>query len=70
MTKPCVIDIKLGSKAYNPKKLDRQKWKAENSTSAEHGFRLCGLSFYEKGNDSIQTVNKYQCRSFKTEAMR
>lgn len=70
MTKPCAVDVKLGSVAYNPKKLERQKWKASNSTSSEHAFRLCGLSFYESGNDDIQIISKYQCRSFQTDQMR
>ena len=70
MTRPCVIDVKLGSLAYNPKKLDRQKWKAESSTSATHGFRLCGLSYFDRGEQEQKTVNKYMCRSFKVDEMR
>ena len=46
MMKPCTIDIKLGSKAYNPKKIERQKWKNSCSTSASLGFRMCGFSVY------------------------
>ena len=48
MVKPCILDVKLGSKAYNPKKIERQKWKAGISTSAALSFRLCGFSFYEQ----------------------
>ena len=70
MTKPCVLDIKLGSQAYNPKKLARQQWKAENSTSTVHGFRICGMSYYEPGDSELTLINKYSCRAFQTETMR
>ena len=67
MTRPCTVDIKLGSQAYNPKKMERQQWKMSVSTSSELGFRLCGLSFYDQKPDgSLQTerttVSKYTCR--------
>ena len=67
MTRPCTIDIKLGSQAYNPKKMERQQWKMSVSTSSELGFRLCGLSFYDQKPDGSfeaerTTVSKYTCR--------
>ena len=51
MVRPCILDFKLGSKAYNPVKLERQKWKMQISTSAELGFRLCGFCYYERKDD-------------------
>ena len=75
MTRPCVLDIKLGSQAYNAKKLERQRWKMEISTSAELGFRFCGISYYERSQDGalseeMTLINKYACRSFDQEQMR
>ena len=61
MEKPCVLDIKLGSKPYNPAKWERQKWKASISTSSNLGFRLCGFSYYNS-SDYKQFINKYACR--------
>ena len=71
MTKPCILDIKLGSVPYNPKKIERQLWKSNSTTSAEHKFRLCGLSYYENDQTSeLSLINKYRCRAMKTEQMR
>ena len=64
------MDIKLGSVAYNPKKLERQRWKSQSSTSADYSFRLCGLSYYEQGSDELTLVTKYRCRAFQIEEMR
>ncbi len=74
MTNPCTIDIKIGSQAYNPEKLERQRWKVDVSTSSELGFRLCGLSFYDQKSDGSfeterTTVSKYECRQIKKSQM-
>ena len=74
MTRPVTIDIKLGSQAYNPVKLERQQWKMDVSTSTELGFRLCGLSFYDQKpdgsfEDERTTVSKYKCRQIRKEQM-
>ena len=75
MTRPCIMDLKIGSLPYNPVKLERQRWKAEISTSGELGFRLCGLSYYERRQDDslaeqMTELNKYACRPLKKAAMR
>ena len=66
MTHPCVVDIKLGSKAYNPAKLERQRWKTEISTSALHGFRFCGVSYYARraagAEAEVVSLTKHKCR--------
>ena len=59
---PCVADVKLGSKPYNPKKMERQNWKISSSSSSTHGFRLCGYSNYHSPK-ICKFVNKYTCRS-------
>ena len=51
MTRPCICDFKLGSQAYNPVKLERQRWKASSSTSGELSFRLCGVSYFNLDNE-------------------
>jgi len=42
--KPCILDIKLGSRAYNPEKLEHQAMKIKESTSGSLGFRISGLT--------------------------
>ena len=46
MQKPCLLDVKLASKPYNPKKLARQQQKIDMSTCKSHGFRLCGFNSF------------------------
>jgi len=41
--KPSIIDFKLGSKAYNPKKLAKQKFKLNSTSSGDMSFRFCGM---------------------------
>ena len=62
MSKPCLLDIKLGSTVYNPKKVERQKWKMGISTSHELSFRLCGYSVYKTGAAEPEFTDKYYCR--------
>ena len=67
MKKPCTLDLKLGSQAYNPKKIERQKWKNSQNTSATHGFRMCGFSVFEKDAETANFTDKYYCRQIKEE---
>lgn len=55
---PCILDIKMGSKAYNPFKLARQTQKITNSSSGTHGFRFCGYSKYIKEADGSSNYKK------------
>ncbi len=67
MTKPCIIDIKLASKPYNPKKIARQQFKIDNSTCGTLGFRMCGYSSFL--GDSRVFVDKYFGRTLKPEGL-
>lgn len=51
----------MGSKAYNPKKIERQTNKMSNSTSLVQGFRINGMQV----NDTF--YNKYWGRAVKNE---
>ena len=51
----------MGSKAYNPKKIERQTNKMAKSTSLIQGFRINGMQV----NDTF--YNKYWGRSVKNE---
>ena len=63
MSKPCIIDFKLGSIPYNQKKIARQQWKIDSSTQATHGFRVCGYSKFENATDQKAVfVDKYKGR--------
>ena len=65
MNKPCTLDLKLGSAAYNLKKIERQKWKNSQNTSATHGFRMCGFSVFVKNAKEASFTDKYFCRQIK-----
>jgi hypothetical protein len=58
---PCILDIKMGSKAYNPLKIERQNKKLNSSSSCSHGFRLCGFVKYvlEAGSYEKVSADKY-----------
>jgi len=40
---PCILDLKMGSIAYNPEKFTQQLSKMSNTTSSSLNFRVCGL---------------------------
>jgi len=72
MNQPCMLDIKLGSKPYNPKKIERQKWKASESCGDTHGFRMCGYQGYRRAlgqlpldEGEVFYVDKYVGRKVK-----
>ncbi len=43
---PCMVDLKMGSLAYNPLKSQKQQLKIKNSTSGSVGFRISGMEVY------------------------
>ena len=47
MTKPCMLDLKLQVRSYNPSKTEKQTKKIINSSCATHGFRMCGYNTLE-----------------------
>jgi len=63
-----MLDLKLATKPYNPKKIARQKSKIENSTCGTHGFRMCGYSTYSQEKTKV-FVDKYVGRSLKADQL-
>ena len=66
---PCMIDLKMGSVAYNPLKSQKQMLKILNSTSGVNGFRISGMEVYRSIDKKILFRNKYWGRSIKSEDM-
>lgn len=58
-----MIDIKMGSVAYNPKKTMKQNLKIQNSTSGPLSFRISGMEVYQTLDKKIVFKNKYWGRS-------
>lgn len=64
---PCMMDLKMGSLAYNPKKSQKQNLKIQNSTSGCFSFRISGMEVYKSIDKKIIFRNKYWGRSIKRE---
>lgn len=62
-----MIDLKMGSVAYNPLKSKKQSLKILNSTSGVNGFRISGMEVYRSMERKILFRNKYWGRSIKSE---
>ena len=62
---PCMMDLKMGSVAYNPKKSQKQQLKILNSTSGCFSFRISGMEVYKTIDKKIIFRNKYWGRSIK-----
>ncbi|CDW85914.1 inositol hexakisphosphate kinase 3 [Stylonychia lemnae] len=62
---PCMMDLKIGSVAYNPKKSQKQQLKILNSTSGCFSFRISGMEVYKTIDKRIIFRNKYWGRSIK-----
>lgn len=62
-----MMDLKLGSKAYNPSKSQKQHLKILNSTSGCFSFRISGIEVYKTIDKKIIFRNKYWGRSIKKE---
>eukprot|EP01017_Pseudomicrothorax_dubius_P003991 TRINITY_DN10709_c0_g1_i14.p1 TRINITY_DN10709_c0_g1~~TRINITY_DN10709_c0_g1_i14.p1 ORF type:complete len:339 (-),score=47.52 TRINITY_DN10709_c0_g1_i14:62-1078(-) len=63
MISPCTLDIKMGSKPFNPKKLESQSKKFLESTSSRLGFRLCGMQIYQSSTKRYTFRDKYWGRT-------
>jgi inositol-hexakisphosphate kinase len=61
-----MIDLKMGSVAYNPKKSQKQMLKILNSTSGSSGFRISGMEVYRSIDKKVLFRNKYWGRSIKS----
>jgi len=59
---PSILDLKMGSMAYNSGKKSHQAAKLHQSTSASLGFRICGLSVKTK-NKTEYFFDKYWGRN-------
>ena len=68
MVRPCLMDLKLAAKPYNPKKIERQQRKIDGSTCGTHGFRMCGYSSFDSLNNRI-FVDKYVGRTLKADGL-
>lgn len=54
-----MMDLKMGSLAYNPLKSQKQQLKIKNSTSGSVGFRISGMEVYQTLSKKIIFRNKY-----------
>jgi len=61
--KPCVLDLKMGTRMYGDfateKKRRSQELKTKQTTSGKLGVRLCGYQRYSKSSSCFQKVDKY-----------
>ena len=64
-----MLDLKMGSIAYNEKKLKHQAIKLGSSTSATLKFRVCGLQVKNPLTGTDYFRDKYWGRKIKTDAM-
>jgi len=69
MENPCMLDLKMGSVAYNPKKMEHQLSKFGNSTSSSLKYRVCGLQVKNQKTDTEYFRDKYWGRRLKAEEM-
>jgi hypothetical protein len=65
MESPCMLDLKMGSVAYNAKKMEHQMSKLNNSTSSSLKYRICGLQVKNQKNDTEYFRDKYWGRRLK-----
>ncbi|KDO27891.1 hypothetical protein SPRG_07163 [Saprolegnia parasitica CBS 223.65] len=68
MTRPCVMDIKMGTKSYEPNasaaKVEEESRKFP--LQATVGFRLQAIKVYDDVASEYTSYDKYHCRTFQT----
>lgn len=66
---PCMLDLKMGSVAYNVKKIAHQAAKFGQTTSSSLKFRVCGLQVKNPKSETEYFRDKYWGRRLKQDHM-